>query len=353
MSKLLVIYFSANMFSIAFCGKITFINIHIMETNKMVKCVNIKETCYKASLDNVWTKNSNYFLAVKGNNGNDYIIKSRKYFCDDRLAQEYLAYELCVELGIQTPEFDLLKLDDQNFENSKDTFVNHGINKQIRKVNHDLYFGSKFIEPIENYNLEYDMNSDGLYNDLKKVENLEILAEIIAFTCFIVNADLFPNVYNILIKESKNDNKRYAYAIDFGNSFFSNDWSTEKKDYIYKVCKLSYEDKQKYAKEIEKQLFDTDKNNYCLSAMQKYIYFDQNNSFAEIVHKIESLSDVFLIEAVNNIPNAWLANPKEEKEAYTRFLIFKKSTVRFIVNEACKCDFHHFDNWNGQKLQWY
>lgn len=325
-----------------------------METNRMVKYVYIKKTCEKDSFLNIWTENSKYFLAVTGSNGNDYMIKSRKRCCDDRLAQEYLAYELCVGLGIQTPEFDVLKLDDQTFEKNKDTFVNHGINKQTREVNHDLYFGSKFIEPIKNDDIEYDYKSDGLYNDLKKVENLEILAEIIAFTCFIVNADLFPNVYNILIKENKDDNKRYAYAIDFGDSFFSNDWSTEKKDYIYKVCKLSYEDKQKYAKEIEKRLFHSDKKNLCLSAMQKYIYFDQNNPFAEIVHKIEALSDDFLIEAVNSIPNAWLANPKEEREAYIKFLIFQKSTIRYIINEACKCDdLHHFDNWNGQRLQWY
>lgn len=322
-----------------------------METNRMVKYVDIKKTCEKDSYLNIWTENSKYFLAVTGSNGNDYMIKSRKCYCDDRLAQEYLAYELCVELGIQTPEFDVLKLDDQTFEKNKDTFVNRGINKQTREVNRDLYFGSKYIEPIKNDDIEYDNKSDGLYNDLKKVENLEILAEIIAFTCFIVNADLFPNVYNILIIESKDDNKRYAYAIDFGNSFFSNDWSTEKKDYIYKV---SYEDKQKYAKEIEKRLFHSDERNLCLSAMQKYIYFDQNNPFAEIVHKIEALSDDFLIEAVNSIPNAWLANPKEEREAYIKFLIFQKSTIRYIINEACECeDLHHFDNWNGQRLQWY
>ncbi|CAM3196134.1 hypothetical protein SAMN04487792_1673 [Lactobacillus bombicola] len=316
----------------------------------------IKEVCNEEflSIIDTFTKNSNYHLFVNGNNGDEYLIKLRQSDCDDRLAQEYLAYELCDKLRIETPKFDLLTLDHKVFENKKEDFERHNLNEAAIKLSHNLYFGSKLIKPIKQNNgdvvLNYDTKPDFLYNDLKKIENLEILAEIIAFTCFIANGDQFSNVFNILIKEDKS----HAYAIDFGNSFFYNDWSYSKKNYIRKVCNYSNQNKLEIAKEIEEKLFDdiVERKNFCLDAMQKYIDFKKNNPFAKIVHRIETLSDSFIIEAVNNIPDVWLVNPKEEKEVYISFLISQKSIVRDIINEACRCNLHHFDNWNGQKLYW-
>jgi hypothetical protein len=295
-----------------------------------------------------------------GDDANNYILKNQtvnengrivKYDC--MFINEALAYQIGNFLGIPIPECAIAFVDED--------FLNY--NPQLRfeyRFKQGNYFASKRLNNIENNMLDntqqlIDMGKPYIAkswnNFFNNIQNKDDVAKIIAFDILIANFDRYENSGNILI--DKCNNNRNIYAIDHGHSFWGPFWTLDKQRY------LRFIPSEEYVLNFIKIIVDSELRKgkvYILGGMFRALeqFIDLNDvemhSFMDIVEKIESIKEEYIDEWLNNIPEEWYTDKKEQVAYYKDFILKQKNTVRYIIQSLSGRG--AFTNYRGGVLKW-
>lgn len=312
-------------------------------------------------------------MGVIASDGKEYLLKTQTVSIPGKgifeenasFAQEVIAYELSKELGIPTPNYAILEVEQEFLDNNRDYTFQHHI------ISPGLYFGSEYFpnnqsKIIENYQLEeiYGLaHASKKTTSLFNVSNKESYTDIIALDCFLLNGDRFTNIGNLII-DTLEKNIRKVYAIDFGHCFFSPFWNKEKKDLLEKLIKFPEKSDQfteyfintflligqKYYKSIGKIPSKHEKFGNVFSKMENYIYFDNNNPFSDIIQKIENISTAKIEKILYHVPDEWLIEGDYERKKYISFLSLNKFNVRKAIELMYKLN--AFRHSIGDELKW-
>lgn len=296
-------------------------------------------------------------VGIIASDSEKYILKFKRVNRseDTSLMQEYLGYRICEELNVSVPSFNVINVTEEDILEMRND-DNHDIDKRFKNIEKDCgaiapepYFGSKFLECPTNIEVCFS-NSDSkkLNKIFKNVENNEIYAESIAIACLLGNKDQLVNAQNFLFTSDKNNIK--VYITDFGNSFFSSMWDSNKASLFNKLI----EDQDQFVKNFEHLLFENIEGNTqgdaTFKAIKSSIFFKDANPFASIVNRIENISEDFIQKTLEEIPQEWFVNRDEQIKAYKTFLNLHKMNVRQILNDYYRSD--SFDNYIDKSLKW-
>lgn len=299
-------------------------------------------------------------ILVIGSDFNSYILKNQKIDSNGNIVNfncmflnELLAYQLGVYLGIPMPEAAIAFVDN--------TFIDQDPTIRFAyRYEEGVYFACSEIKDLDNNTLE---NFEILKRMKKKyiarpwrqffdnIVNKNDIAKILAFDILIGNFDRYTNEGNLLI--SNTDNGRKIFAIDHGHAFWGPIWNQDKINNLNCAC-----NDPNYIKEFIN--FIQIKVNNCnlnglgsmFNALEDSIDLTvlDNHSFMDIVEKIESITEEFLDECLNIIPNEWFVNKDWQVACYKKFILEHKNLLRYFIQHLA--DKQAFSNYTGGELKW-
>lgn len=309
-------------------------------------------------------------VAVLGSNGKKYILKNQTVydktqngFVDENAVfmQEMLAYKFGKLLHIPVPNYAILNIS-SSFLRSKN---NYDYLFKYHIENPGLYFGTEIIPNVENNlqkNYEYAFKSNqpkfikSWTKYFSNVINPESYASILALDCFLLNADRVNNEGNLLVASDNNGKNRKVYAIDFGHCFWGPKWNSGKQNVMNCLINAN-DDGTDFTKWFVGELLMFNYNQQpalgfgkIFRAMESNIYFDDGNPFSDIIFKIESLTDIEILDILNSIPPIWFSGSEIQKNMYYAFLKLNKNNVRKAI--TLMYDLGAFSNNLGGALNW-
>lgn len=289
-------------------------------------------------------------IKIIADNGKKYFVKNEYVGSDFQNAvffQELLCSLLALELKVPVPNFAIIELE-------KDFIENNAELRFSKKFKPGLHFATEEISSVED-NLEENLElayRNGLpkikrawNTHFKNLDNSHSLPSIIAFDCFIQNGDRFTNNGNLIIGQNEGG-KRNIFALDHGHAF-GTPYYDEGKVGLLRVN----EDSQSYIQWFLRQLIGNRLSlGSVFSGLEQNIDLSERNPFNEIVTDIESLTDDWVEEILNEIPDAWIIAGDFQKNQYLNFLSRQKKLVRSIISKMVALG--AFSNHTGGELVW-
>ncbi|WP_153010070.1 HipA family kinase, partial [Sporosarcina koreensis] len=268
---------------------------------------------------------------------------------------ELLSYQIAKYLGVPVPESAIAYMDKRILEKDPTaTFV------------HRFYEGNLFASLelekednlLENYEEMIQMKKPYISRTwnafFSNVENINDIANVIAFDLLIANFDRYGNDGNLLVAQTTEGRK--IFAIDHGHAFFGPIWHASKVN----AMRLP-NNTNAYCDQFINIAFGNNIKNGLINGLG--VVFDaieqkidltnlQQHSFLNVVDRIESISEGLVDDWFNQIPDEWFVKSDRDAQLayYKRFILTQKDLVRFIIQRMA--DKMAFTNYLGGELQW-
>lgn len=308
-------------------------------------------------------------VLVRGSNGKRYLMKNdvvmrngNKDVQDASLFQELFCGLLANEINVDIPGFAIIEIDKDFIEN------NHSLQFKGR-FKAGLYFGTEFIEDLENHIV--DNYIDAIQNGqtrvkkswnrmIRGISNKNMTSNIIAFDLLIMNFDRFGNEGNLIFSE--NNGNRKMMAIDHGHAFAGPYYARDELNKMQALrSNMDLENNQMRRSRFCKDMIEVFINNSArgkfellgpvFTGLQQNVNFeDDENPFLEVVEKIENISDAVIDSIFEQIPSVWVSKGYAQLLEYKNFLNRQKYLVRYIIEEMVEQG--AFTNFRGGELKW-
>lgn len=288
---------------------------------------------------------------VLGDDFNEYILKNEKsdnngniQNFDCMFLNETLAYFIAKYLNVPIPEAAVAYVNNE--------FINYDPTIRFAyRFEDGYYFATQKIEDLEN-NLMENMNelrgmgknyANRTWNSfLKNINNKNKMVNIIAFDILISNFDRYRNEGNILVCGS---NGRNIFAIDHGHAFWGPVLTQDKVNSM-----LYLFNEENYIISVANAIKNNSGRIFRSLCQHIDLTSSDYNPFADVVEKIENISEELIDEWLNNIPIEWYIDKDLQKSYYKHYLLKQKNYVRHIIDAMVYLDL--FDNYLGGALTW-
>lgn len=290
--------------------------------------------------------------------GKEYILKNnvatqngKEYNLSAAFVNEYLSYQIAKFLGIPTPDFALLKIDDETLDSFPDLRFKY-------KFNTGIYLAIRKIEDINTQQLlkiYYILQKDNkkyvskkINSIYKTIKNKKDIPKIIYFDLMTFNIDRFNNGGNLIFQTLPNGEK--IISIDYGFCFNGPFWNDKKLNFLNNC----YNGEETYT------IFKNDAlrhhSNYTLGFVFYFLTLNldlkNKNPFYDVYQQSMNISKTLLTSWLNGIPNEWIREPVVQKQAYLNFIYNRIPQMPEVIDYFNNQGLFNKSTKQGEKLLW-
>ena len=244
-----------------------------------------------------------------GADGNAYVVKFQNNPQHTRvLANELLASRIAAAVGLSVPEAGLIDVSPWLVENTPDLEMDLGRTRERCRAG--LQFGSRFVGGLmPGHVVDYLPEEQ-----LDEVRNLNEFAGMLALDKWTGNANGRQAVF-----ARKQRERRYrAVFIDFGFCFHAGEWRFEDAPLrgVY------------YRNAVYGEIVGW-------------------NSFEPWLTRLETLAELIVWDAANEVPPEWYGGDQSEMEALVEKLLVRRNRIRELIEAFAKSDRKPFPKWGA------